>query len=203
MNRCLLVLSGLALLMLGGCVRSEQPLSAMKDARPDERLVGQWRSHDPASSAAKRNRRAAPAEDVRISFDAQGVGHVFPVLKNAHTGPEQTRFFVTRTAKNTFLNVENPEPDSRPLYEFYKYRVSQNQRTLHLWSLQAERFEAAVKAGQILGKLNVAGSPRKGNGNSIGNYTLLQGSPEQILSFIELQPAEKVFTKFIDLERVR
>ena len=40
--RRLLLSSGIALLLLDGCVRSEQPLSAMREAKPDSRLVGTW-----------------------------------------------------------------------------------------------------------------------------------------------------------------
>lgn len=191
-------LLGLALLLAaGGCVLSEQPLSAVKDARPDPQLVGQWQMHD-KSPTGKNPAKTGPDDGpVKVSFDERGIGHG-AVVKDGVVGPESARFFITRTGHHAFLNVQDPASHSQN-YRFYKYRVSDDGKSVQLWSLRPDPFDAAIKAGQLKGKLDFE---PQGDPSTKGSHTLLQDPSEKILRFIESKPDQEIFEDSMSFEKI-
>ena len=200
MNRGVLVFLGGWLLVLGGCVMSERPLSAMQEARPDTRLVGRWHEKDGTAPKAGTKREPHDVVALEVSFDPRGLGQAVAVQRDGTVQPEPTRFFVTRTARNAFLNVQYHDNGSHLLYRFYKYRVAKNGRSVQLWSLRADPFDAAIKAGALRGKLD---AEDRGDGHDGGLiYTRLQDSSERILHFLESKPEKEIFEESITVEKV-
>ena len=188
-----LLFSGIVLL-LNGCVLSEQPLSAAREATPDLRLVGTW--HGDKEADAK--------NDGRISFDAQGRGQLLSKAGNGDWKPDGgvTSFFVTRTEKAAYINASVPDDDKKPTgaahYEFFRYTVSDDQKTLHLWAARLPTFQQAVRKAKLKGRLD---NPKE-TGKPEENSVVLEDSSEAILRFIEASPPEEVFTDFGVLRRV-
>ena len=201
MNRYLCLFIGLVLtLFAGGCVVSEQPLSTISEAKPDPRLTGQWHKveGDAGEKKAEINDKEKP-EIAQISFDGHGVGHAQNVEKDGKLGLEILRFFVTRTERNTFLNIQDPSGDFSGYY-FFKYQVSEDGKELKLWSVHDFVLVDAVKAGQLKGKLDVH---PPGKNSSLDKYTLLQDSPDKILSFIEAKTESAIYDRPMTLEKVK
>ena len=181
-----LLLSGIALLLLNGCVRSEQPLSAAQEAKPDLRLVGTW--HGEKEPDAK--------SDCRISFDAQGHGHFLGKAEDGSWKPAESAasFFVTRTEKSSYINALIPDDDNQPAgpahYTFFRYTVADDGKTLHLWTTKLGTFQKAVRESKLKGRLDEAKDPGKPEDKSV----LLQDSSDAILRFIEALPPDEAFT---------
>lgn len=200
MNRHLFLFLGLALTLLaGGCVVSEQPLSAIGEAKPDTRLTGRWRNTDRDADEKKPEMDGKKEPEIaQISFDEHGVGHAQEVDQDGKVGMEFLRFFITRSEKNTYLNIQDPSTNSSG-YFFYKYRVSDDGKVLQLWSVRDEVLTDAVKTGQLKGKLDVH---PPGKTSSLESYTLLQDSSDKLLSFIESKPEKTMLDKPMTLGKV-
>ena len=183
-------------LLTGGCVRSEQPLSTRAAARPDPRLVGTWHAVGKNDGGLK---------DVQASFDQRGIGHLLIAADNSNfaPSPDLPEFFVTRTQRNSYLNVRLRDDARKGFhwrskhYKFYKYQFSRDQKTVRLWSLRADPFERAITAGKLKGVL------AKDDHGSQDSSTTLQDSSEAILSFIESTPDGEIFEKYGTFRRVR
>ena len=190
----------LALLLLAsGCVRSEQPLSDAKDARADLRLAGQWRARDKPQTGVRIDEATPKDRLLKVSFDEHGVGHA-EFLEEGVAKPGNIQFFVTRTSRQAFLNVQEPGL-SPPLYHLFKYQVSDGGRSVQLWSLRTAFFEAAIKENRLKGKISV--DPPGDDPGSGGTYTLLQDASDKVLRVIELKPEQEMFTDLLSLEKVQ
>lgn len=176
-----------ALLLIGGCVLSEQPLSAIQDAQPDLRLVGTW--HEESETESK--------QDIRVSYDPQGLGHLSKKTGSnpSPSKPNDVTFFVTKTDKASYLNVLILDGDKQnekgKHYQFYKYTVSEDQKILHLWTTKIPTFQKAVRESKLKGQLESADGS-----NPEQQSVVLQDSSEAILRFLETLPPEEAFTDF-------
>ena len=185
------LLPSVAMLTCGGCVTSDQPLSAIKEAKPDLRLVGHWHtdSDELGTSGGK-------GQDARITFDEHGQGCMAIQQADGSWNPGSNfpNFFVTRTAKASYLNLYNPlhkkEPDAAPEHGKYlliKYRLSDDQKTLTYWTLNTKFFQQAVADGKLKGRI-------KDKHGKVQDDVVLLDSSEAMLHFIELSLEADIYT---------
>ncbi len=182
-------------LTLAACVDSPQPLSARAKAQPDPRLVGKWRPHPKTGSDTK-------LDVSRVSFDEHGIGYAEDLDADGGPKKEPMRFFVTRTEKDSYLNVqiaddpsdESPPGDSKP-YVILRYQVSDDLKSVQLWCLNPDAIERAIKAGQIKGSVVKEET-------SLDNGVHLQDSAENIEKFFASKPAGEIFQELATAEKV-
>ena len=185
------LLPSVVMLTWGGCVTSDQPLSAIKESKPDLRLVGRWHtdSDELGTSGGK-------GQDVRLTFDEHGQGCMAIQQADGSWNPDSSlpNFFVTRTPQASYLNLyDSPgkkEPDAASdhgKFLFIKYRISDDQKTLTYWTSNTKFFQQAVAAGKIKGKIKDATG-------KLNDDVLLLDSSEALLHFVESSPETEVYT---------
>ena len=182
---------GTLALLSDGCLYLEQPLSARADAKPDPRLVGTWRVDGPNKTTGKATLPDQKPSICCVTFDEHGIGHLqiidqHPELKGS------LGFFVTHTAKASYINAltfgDPGQPGEAKQYLFFKYSVSEDGRTLHLWMFKIPPFQRALQEGKLKGQFT------KGDGHKAEVDTVvLQDSPEATLNFLDSLPDEKSF----------
>ena len=185
-----------AILILGGCVYSKYPLGTAQDARPDARLVGQWHKEDDDVKG--------DAQDIRVSFDAQGKGQLSTRREDGTWGPAPmvTEFFVTRSKTASYFNLRSPDhtknPDEAELNQRYltcKYEVSADGRTLTYWSYKSDVLAKAIEEGKIKGTI-------KRDDPDINFLTvILSDSSDDLLRFVE-SSSEALYDDPVVLTRV-
>ncbi len=192
-----------ALLLLSGCfVTTEQPLSDPNHAQPDPALVGTWRS-------TLKERDQTPA---RIRFDERGQGHFEEKAGGGHwkTVRGEERFFVTRTANDTYFNVAVTDPAhpkknrKKSVYQFLKYRVSDDGKKLTIWTAKSLGFRQAVVAGKLQGYIDKSenATRKAGRRDDSLDDVALRDSPAAILRFIESRPTAELFDEANVLQRI-
>jgi hypothetical protein len=176
--RALSILALAVSALFTGCVlESDKPLSLPRDSDRDLRLEGLW--------------RAKAENENGYTYIAYGPGVRGRMLwfgkdKNgASTGSAD--FFVTRTAKHSYLNVSEvsdnrSEATPRKTYMFWEYHFSWNGRMV-IAAVGGDIFEKAVREGKLHGKTDQW-------------MTTISHEPiGRLLAFIEAAKPKDVFIK--------
>ena len=197
-------LGAIVLLMVGACtVASERPLSDPKDAQPDPRLIGKRQNMQNEDQ---------PVESIR--FDRHGYGHWTERTADGRgkAGKSDDKFFVTRTAKATYVNLiapnfttrQPPDFQKKPAFQFMKYQLSADHRRLRFRTPKLAAFRQAVATGQLKGRIERAETSVKKDGPRDDSLdgVVLQDSPEAILHGMEARPTKVVFDEPDILKRI-
>ena len=191
------------LLLLSGCetgVVSKNPLSSPHSAMRDPRIEGLWRARDGSGYEY-------------IAYGAHGSRGANLIVKFGKTfandptsdqlGWSNTmNFFVTRTKKHNYLNVNNnydrngtdTEPTvNEPDYKFLEYHFT-SRGDLILSDFKDDPFSKAVAAGKLKGKAIL----------ELNNYSYmyLTDSSAHILSFTEAANPREIFVPILKLTKI-
>lgn len=180
------IVGALALLLSGCFVTSEHPLSDPKDAQPDPALAGEWRSTIHADEPP-----------TRIRFDRRGRGLIAETTQSKPANPSE-RFFVTKTAKASYLNITGSTPHKGGY--FLRYQVSADGKRLTFWMPKTATFRRAVTKGKLKGVID---NSQNTTGDDRLDGVHLSDSPAAILQFMESQRAAAVFEVINVYRRVR
>jgi hypothetical protein len=177
-----------ALLFLAGCssVESVKPLSSPRAAVPDHRLEGLWGSTDKGSSGY-----------IYIAYPAHiGTGSLMAFGQNDKRGigKYEEDFFVTRTAKHNYMNMNHTvihtdgevHLDRSGHYSFAAYHFTLRGQLVYAMA-NPDAFAKAVQTGKLRGKLTY-------DKNKNVTDTLLKDSSERILAFIESSKPGDLFS---------
>ncbi len=175
-----LSLFGVALLVSGCGLESDKPLSALGTAARDTRLEGLWCADDGKERAY-----------FYISYGAGAEGSLFLFGSDEkEAGMIASNFFVTRTARHTYLNLRTKVewtngrakliPDKT--YNFMEYHFDWRNRLI-LSIVGGETFQKAVKEGKLHGKADSL------------TTTISHEPMGRLLEFIENAKPEQVFTQ--------
>ena len=192
---------GFALLAVGGCVVSEQPLGTREASKPDRRLVGIWR-----------NEKTPDGLTLRVDYDPQGNGLVsveaWPGIEMPKPLPS-IEFFVTRTDRATYLNavLDNnlfmTEPHKH--YTFVRYSVSEDQKTLRVWKPNLAPLRKAMQEWTLKGTyyepVREKTEPHSGDQADVPSVQIRDTS-DTILRLLESLPPNEAFTDEINFKKV-
>ena len=186
-----LLLLAISLLVSGCALESDTPLSSQKNAPRDQRLVGMWHVRE-------KDNKSTDSSYMYITYGPGNIGSLIIVgnnngnLLSANPTLMTYTFFVTKTAKNSYVNLRPGllEPGSNAsgvvnapsnTYQFARYRFRW-QGDLAFAVVNGKAFAAAVKSGALPGKTD-----------NNGNTTILHAHPGQLLKFIETSNPKDVF----------
>jgi hypothetical protein len=194
----------LSLLTLSSCLESKYPLTPVKEAKLDERLIGVWTSvrtendrggagtvylHIGAEEKTPISRVRDKPEPGLMRFVC--VDHGFDKRRSVLGTPASCRFFVSKINDEDYANLLGPtepkesgEPPEKPYYFFMKYKVEGDQLTL--WAPDPELLEKAVKNGDLAGTV-----VRKGRLKL--EEVELTATSEQLTAFLKTEAGKKVF----------
>jgi hypothetical protein len=169
--RLSLLLLAFLLSSCGPAIHLKTPLSALDQAKPDERLVGIWKPQ-PKEKEKDTNQFLLFIGKVDVPNFPPGIMKAVVIgfdTKN-HLGDVPLFFFPTSAGADTYANLlelnegealdrgRNPTWDKRKIRGFaiYKYQVEKDQLTI--WQMANNAVQTAVQKGQVKGNLEKKGS---------------------------------------------
>ena len=174
---CAIVFAGV---LLAGCVPSfVNPLSGVRTAKLDTRLVGTW---IPTKTEEKGYLHILPGEN--------GMSDGIAVSFNDKKGGDWTRYslFSTQIGKHWFLSVKDQdksgkEPVGKTVpYFIVRYRIVENNR-LDLWLMSQDSAEAAIANG-------LKGEIKK---STFGRNIRITASSAELMEYVKRVDPTKLF----------
>jgi len=174
---CAIVFAGL---LLAGCVPSfVNPLSDVRTAKIDTRLIGTWIS---PSTKEKGYLHILPGEN--------GMSDGIAVSFNNKNGGDWTRYsmFSTRIGKHWFLNIKDQDKSGKdPVgknvpYFIVRYRIVENNR-LDLWLMSQDSAETAIANG-------LKGEIKK---SKFGKSVRITASSAELMQYVKRVDPTKLF----------
>jgi hypothetical protein len=189
-SNCLTKVSALALcvctsvLLLSGCLCSENPLAPRSAQSVDNRLAGVWHG------------KVDNDDEYLHIFDLKD-GMSLKLIRVRHIrgggeNHEEMEMYPTITSHSHYLNLniacaQKDDPGHRAWY-FAKYEISPNQE-FSVWMLGYDVFKKAIQEKKLVGEIT---------GSGLNEEAHIKDSSEHMLAFAESCPADtyKLYGKF-------
>lgn len=165
-------------LCLCACVASfRNPLSDLREAKPDERLLGKWVTRDEGRAEY-------------VQFDSGLNGEISVSAFGAEEGKPVFKAFTAKLADSHFMTLISTE-EGDDGYAIVKYEIKND--TLTVWMLDEEKVKAVVRQGKLSGKVE---------DGAFGDV-IVSASSEKLAAFFKSSDSKQLFTLFGSFEKVK